>query len=53
MDIQTLFVLYSNHTNSPTQSSPDIVQVLSRKLTTEFNDKKIRVVCLAGKCSRP
>lgn len=46
MDIQTLFVLY--HNNSPTQSSPDIIQVLSRKLMAEFNDKKIRVVCLAG-----
>lgn len=51
MDIQTLFVLY--HNNSPTQSSPDIVQVLSRKLMAEFNDKKIRVVCLAGEYRRP
>lgn len=46
MDIQTLFVLY--HNNSPAQSSPDIIQILSRKLMAEFNDKKIRVVCLAG-----
>lgn len=46
MDIQTLFVLYHN---SPAQSSPDIIQILSRKLMAEFNDKKIRVVCLAGK----
>jgi rhodanese-related sulfurtransferase len=45
MDIQTLFVLYHN---SPAQSSPDIMQILSRKLMAEFNDKKIRVVCLAG-----
>jgi rhodanese-related sulfurtransferase len=45
MDIQTLFVLYHN---SPAQSSPDIIQILSRKLMAEFNDKKIRVVCLAG-----
>jgi rhodanese-related sulfurtransferase len=45
MDIQTLFVLYHN---SPAQTSPDIIQILSRKLMAEFNDKKIRVVCLAG-----
>lgn len=45
MDIQTLFVLYHN---SPAHSSPDIVGILSRKLMAEFNDKKIRVVCLAG-----
>lgn len=45
MDIQALFVLYHN---SPAHSSPDIIQVLTRKLMAEFNDKKIRVVCLAG-----
>lgn len=50
MDIQTVFVLYHN---SPAQSSPDIIQILSRKLMAEFNDKKIRVVCLAGKCPSP
>lgn len=50
MDIQTLFVLYHN---SPAQSSPDIIQILSRKLMAEFNDKKIRVVCLAGKYPIP
>lgn len=48
MDIQTLFVLYHN---SSAQSSPDIIQILSRKLMAEFNDKKIRVVCLAGESS--
>jgi hypothetical protein len=45
MDTPTLFVLYHNN---PAQSSPDIMQILSRKLMAEFNDKKIRVVCLAG-----
>lgn len=45
MDVQTLFCLYHN---SPASSSPDIIQILSRKLMAEFNDKKIRVVCLAG-----
>lgn len=49
MDIQTLFVLYHN---SPAHSSPDIIQILSRKLIAEFNDKKIRVVCLAGEFPR-
>lgn len=48
MDVQTLFVLYHN---SSAQSSPDIIQILSRKLMAEFNDKKIRVVCLAGESS--
>lgn len=46
MDVQTLFVLY--HNNSA-HSSPDIIHILARKLMAEFNDKKIRVVCLAGK----
>jgi rhodanese-related sulfurtransferase len=44
MNIQTLFVLYHN---SPALNSPDIIHILSRKLMAEFNDKKIRVVCLA------
>lgn len=46
MDVQTLFVLY--HNNSA-HSSPDIIHILARKLMAEFNDKKIRVVCLTGK----
>lgn len=42
MNVQTLFVLYHNG-----NVFPDVMQVLSRKLKAEFNDKKIRVVCLA------
>lgn len=55
MDIQTLFVLYhSNDINCCNNNNPDpqnIINVLHRKLISEFNDKKIRVVCLAGKCN--
>lgn len=43
--VQTLFVLYHN---SPAQSSPDIMHVLSRKFMAEFNDKNCRVCCLQG-----
>lgn len=46
MNIQTLFVLY--HNNPFAVSTPDIIHILSRKLMAEFNDKKIRVACLAG-----
>lgn len=48
MNIQTLFVLYHNNPFSAL-ASPDIIHILSRKLMAEFNDKKIRVVCLAGR----